>query len=167
MADLQEQARGTATDAIDQGKAMLTRQKEAAAERVEQVAQAVRSGARELTGRDGETGRYVEMAAERLESFGRQLREKDLNGLIADVQDLARRSPAAFFGGSVLAGFMLARFVKSSSTHADESSRGTASAERADAGDQGWSHPKWSAGPEDVSTPSSFTGSNATGGSHG
>ena len=57
MADLQEQARGTATDAIDQGKAMLTRQKEAAAERVEQVAQAVRSGARELTGRAVSFGR--------------------------------------------------------------------------------------------------------------
>lgn len=167
MADIREEARGAAADAVDQGRDMLARQKEAAAERVEQVANAVRSGGRELPGGDGETGRYVEIAAERLESLGRQLREKDLNGLIADVQDMARRSPAVFFGGSVLAGFMLARFMKSSSAHPAESARHAEAADSADAGDQGWSHPKWSAGPEDVSTPSSFTGSNATGGNNG
>jgi len=167
MADIRYEARGTAADAVDQGRGMLARQKESAADRMEQVANAVRSGGRELPGGDGETGRYVEMAADRLESFGRQLREKDINGLIADMQDMARRSPAAFFGGSVLAGFMLARFMKSSSSPADDSTGHAQASDSADAGEQGWSHPKWSASPEDVSTPSSFTGSDVTGGRNG
>jgi len=169
MADSKQQARGLAAEAVEQGKGMLSRQKEAAAEQVDQVAQAVRSTARELGGdeRNG-TGRYVEMAAQRLESFGRQLREKDLNGFIADAQDLARQSPAAFFGGSVLAGFLLARFMKSSSSSPHEDAwQAKTPADSADAGEQGWSHPNWSGSPEEVGAPTtSFTGSNSQGGSH-
>jgi len=169
MADMGQQARASAADAAEHGKSMLSRQKEAAADRVEQVAHAVRSGARELQGSD-EAGRYVEKAAERLESFGRQLREKDLNGLIADAQDMARRSPAAFFGGTVLAGFLLARFMKSTAAdRGGEAWRPRSPADTADAGGEGWSHPQWSSGPEEVGTPTptSFTGSETTGGSHG
>ena len=169
MADSRQPARGLAAEAIEQGKDALSRQKEAAAEQMDQVAQAVRSTARQLgTDERNNTGRYVEIAAERLESFGRQLREKDLNGFLADAQDLARHSPAAFFGGSVLAGFLLARFMKSSSSApSGRAWQAGTPADSADAGDQGWSHPQWSGSPEEVGTPTtSFTGSNPPGGSH-
>lgn len=108
------------------------------------------------------------MAAERLESFGRQLREKDLNGLIAQAQDMARRSPAAFFGGSMLAGFLPARFMKSSASgsEGEPAWQSRPPADRADAGAEGWSHPQGSSGPEKAGAPTSFTSSNASGGSH-
>jgi hypothetical protein len=107
--------------AKEQGKSMAARQKDAAAAQLDSVASAVRDTARRLEGdRSGGAGRYVSMAAERLESFGRQLREKDVDRLIDDAQSFARRSPMAFFGGSVLAGFLLARFLRSSSAgHAE------------------------------------------------
>jgi hypothetical protein len=66
----------------------------------------------------GLAGRYVGYAAERLQSLGRQLRDKDVDALIHDAQDLGRRAPGAFFAGSVVAGFLLARFLKASSERA-------------------------------------------------
>ena len=166
MEDIEQQARGVAAEAVEQGRSMLSRQKEAAAD---QVAQAVRSSADHLQGDAADTGRYVEMAAARLESFGRQLREKDFNALIGDVQQMARHSPAAFFGGSVLAGFLLARFVKSSSSVSSARAwEADSPADSADASDHGWSHPEWTGGPEEVGTPTtSFTGSESSGGRHG
>ncbi len=111
-----DQAAELAGRAKEQGKSIAARQKDAAAAQLDSVASAVRDTARRLEGdRPGGTGRYVSMAAERLESFGRQLREKDVDRLIDDAQSFARRSPMAFFGGSVLAGFLLARFLRSSS----------------------------------------------------
>jgi hypothetical protein len=108
--------------AKEQGKAMAARQKDAAAERVESVAGAVRDTAKRLEGEQpGHMGRYVSMAADRLESFGRQLREKDVDALLEDAQAFARRSPVAFFGGSVLAGFLFARFLKSSAERGEDS----------------------------------------------
>jgi hypothetical protein len=42
------------------------------------------------------------------------LKEKDLNGLMGDVESFARRQPVAFFGAAVAAGFLAVRFLKSS-----------------------------------------------------
>lgn len=114
-----EQAKRTASDMADrakeQGRQMLSGQKEKAAGQMDSVARALRSTADQLSNEDqAQTGRYVGFAAEQLESFGQRLREKDIDGLINDAQNMARRSPTAFFAGSVVAGFLLARFLKSS-----------------------------------------------------
>jgi len=165
--DIGQQARGLAAEAVEQGSSMLSRQKDAAAQRMEQAARAVRSGARELQAADADGGRYVEMAAQRLEDFGRQLREKDLNGLISEAQELARRSPAAFFGASLLAGFLLARFMKSSAAASgDGATQMRPGADGADAGPVDWPHPQWSGAPEEVGAPTSLTTSNASRGDH-
>lgn len=102
--------------ATDQGKSMLARRKDEAARRVESVADALRGTARELdSSQQSGTGRYVDYAAERLQTLGHQLRHKDVDSLIHDAQDLGRRAPGAFFAGSVVTGFLLARFLKASS----------------------------------------------------
>lgn len=101
--------------AKEQGRQMFSGQKEKAVGQMDAVARALRSTADQLSNEDQpQTGRYVGFAAEQLESFGQRLREKDLDGLINDAQNIARRSPVAFFAGSVAAGFLLARFLKSS-----------------------------------------------------
>lgn len=113
--EVRHHAADIAGRAKEQGKTILAQQKEAAAGQVDSVASAFRSTARQLEDENrADVGRYVGFAAERLESIGRQLRDKDVDSLIGDAQDLARRSPVAFFGGSVIAGFLLARFIKSS-----------------------------------------------------
>jgi hypothetical protein len=56
----------------------------------------------------------VERAADQIDSFSRSLREKDVNELLDDAQQLARRQPALFIGGAFVLGLIGARFFKSS-----------------------------------------------------
>jgi hypothetical protein len=119
-ADMASTAKNYAGDmasrAKDKGRSMFEQQKESALGQVGSVAQAIRSTANNLQGEgQDQTARYVQMIADQLESIGGRLRDKDLDTLVQDAQDLARRSPGTFIAGSVVAGFLLARFFKSSS----------------------------------------------------
>lgn len=105
-----------ASRAKDKGRTMFEQQKESALGQVGSVAQAIRSTANNLQGEgQDQTARYVQMIADQLESISGRLRDKDLDTLMQDAQNLARRSPGTFIAGSVVAGFLLARFFKSSS----------------------------------------------------
>ena len=127
--DIKQQAGSLADEAKEQGKAAIERQKDSAAGELGAAAEALRSGANRLQQEHPQAGRFVEYAAERLETFGQQIRSKDLDTLIDDAMQMARRSPAAFFAGSVAAGFLLSRFVKSSSEgRSREESTGRSSA---------------------------------------
>ncbi len=115
-----DEAKQYASDMADiakeKSRTLFQQQKETAVGQVDSVAHAFRSTAQNLQGEgQGQVGRYIEMAADRLESFGGQLRGKDLDTLIDDAQNLARRSPGIFFAGTIAAGFLLSRFLKSSS----------------------------------------------------
>lgn len=104
--------------AKEQGRSMFEEQKDSAARQVDSAAHAFRNTAEQLQGEgQSQTGRYVGMFAEQLESLGGQLRNKNLDSLIRDAEDLGRRSPGVFLAGSVVAGFLLARFLKSSAQH--------------------------------------------------
>lgn len=105
-----------ASRAKDKSRSMFEQQKESALGQVGNVAQAIRSTATNLQGEgQDQTARYVQMIADQLESLGGRLRDKDLDTLVQDAQNLARRAPGTFLVGSVVAGFLLARFFKSSS----------------------------------------------------
>jgi hypothetical protein len=107
--------------AKEQGRSMFEQQKESAAAQADSVAHAFRSTANQLQGEDkSPAGRYINLAADQVESLGRRLREKDLDAIFRDVEDLARRSPGPFFAGSLVAGFLFARFLKSSAQHRHE-----------------------------------------------
>jgi hypothetical protein len=94
----------------------VSRRKDEAAERIAGIASAVREAARSLQqqGPDG-LSRYAESAAQQLERASGYLRERDLRGMLREVEGAARRRPELFLAGSVLVGLALARFLKSSS----------------------------------------------------
>ncbi|MBV8202800.1 MAG: hypothetical protein JOZ15_19460 [Acidobacteria bacterium] len=56
----------------------------------------------------------AERAAQQVERASRYLRRSELRDVVRDVEDLARRRPVAFVGGSLATGLLLARFLKSS-----------------------------------------------------
>lgn len=106
-----------ASKAKEKSRTVFDQQKETAVGQVSTVASAIRSTASQLQGEgQDQVARYVGMLADQLENLGGRLREKDLDTLFNDAQNLARRSPGTFFVGSVAVGFLLARFLKSSST---------------------------------------------------
>jgi hypothetical protein len=117
--EMRQQAAGVADHAKHEGKAAIGRQKDVAAREMDSVAGALHDTAQRMSDSDSAVapaiGRYVGYAAEQLEHFGQQLRGKDIDTLIDDATELGRRSPTALFAGSMVAGFLLARFLKSSS----------------------------------------------------
>lgn len=97
----------------------FSRQKEAAASELSNVANAVRRLRENLGGEQSGTiaqyaADYGDKAAEQLERFSNYIREQDPKQLLNDVQNFGRRRPALLLGGAFLLGFAGARMIKSS-----------------------------------------------------
>ena len=115
MQAAKDTARNIANDTKETAQSMLDEQQKAAASGLGDFAGALRKVAREMgDGRQAPMSRMVESAADGLERFSGSLRQKDLNGLMRDVEGFARRQPVAFFGAALAAGFLAMRFLKSS-----------------------------------------------------
>lgn len=97
----------------------FSRQKEAAASELTNVANAVRRLRENLGGeQSGAIAQYAadygDKAAEQLERLSNYIREQDPKQLLNDVQNFGRRRPALLLGGAFLLGFAGARMIKSS-----------------------------------------------------
>ncbi len=96
------------------------RQKSAGADQLTGIAGAVHAAADELDRQLPGAAGYVHQAASRIENAASGLRDRRLSDLIEDMRQLAHDRPLALFGGAVVAGFALSRFLKSADMrHAD------------------------------------------------
>jgi ABC-type transporter Mla subunit MlaD len=109
------------TDAITQAEQIVERQKEAGANRASEMAKAVHGAADEIGKEMPQAAELVHSAASRLEQSADAVRERNLRDLVGTFGDMGRKEPLALFGGAMVAGFAISRFLKSSST---ESHRG-------------------------------------------
>jgi hypothetical protein len=101
--------------AREQVRSQFADQKERAAGSLESVADALRQAGQGL--RDHEQaalGDYVQGAAEMVERVSDYLSRRDMDQLVREVEDMARRQPGLFVGGAFALGFLAARFLKSS-----------------------------------------------------
>jgi hypothetical protein len=126
------QLAGQATDtagqlvgqAKEQAKPALQGQKERAAVSVGSTAEALRKGSQYLREQDqAAIARYVDEAADRVERFGGYLRGHDLDQLVVDAEQVARRQPGLFLGGAFAFGLLGARLLKSSGQRAQAAAR--------------------------------------------
>jgi uncharacterized protein YaaR (DUF327 family) len=126
--DAKEQAKSLASEAKDQAKDManqarghvetlVDQQSNQAADRLGSLAQALREAGNKLNENQqaGDFGQYAGRAAQQVERLSNYLREGDLRGFVRDTESFARRRPEVFLGGTLVAGLMLARFLKASS----------------------------------------------------
>ena len=106
--------------------ARLTSQRDRGLDVLESVSEAVRTTTQKLreNQHDAIAG-YVDRAADQIDQWSQRLRDKDIQELITDVQQLARRRPAVFIGSAFALGLLAARFLKSSSTGDVGEGRGT------------------------------------------
>jgi hypothetical protein len=109
-----DQASAVWNDTKDSARSVLGDQQKAAASGLGQFAGALRKAAREMGdgGEQAPMSRMIESAADGLERFSGTLRERDLDGLMRDVESFARRQPIVFFGAAIAAGFLATRFMK-------------------------------------------------------
>lgn len=99
------------------------RQKDAGAEKINSVARSVHGVADSVQSELPQMSRSIHNAAAALERASTALRERKVEDLAAGAGDFARRQPMLFFGAAVIAGFAVARFLKSSSQSSNSPDR--------------------------------------------
>jgi hypothetical protein len=99
----------------EEAKNIAERQKDAGADQLQHMADAVHAAAREVEGQlPPAAADYIRKAATRLEQTVGSLKEKSVDDLTKDFSRFASERPALLFGGAMFAGFALSRFLKSS-----------------------------------------------------
>ncbi len=125
-------AKRSASNMIDQAKerasTMAQEQKQSAAQRIGRCGSALRDSARSVEQEDPNIAYFANSAAERIERVADYLRSTDLDGLRHDAEDLARRRPALFMGGMLVAGLIVGSIIKASASAARDEGENISSA---------------------------------------
>jgi hypothetical protein len=99
----------------ERATAQLSTHKDRATDGLGSVSQAVRQSTKHLRdNKQDAIAQYVEKAADQIDRFSTQLKNRDVNELVNEVQRFARRQPALFVGSAFAIGVIGARFLKSS-----------------------------------------------------
>jgi hypothetical protein len=122
--EVSDLAKDAARSARDRAEELAERGKTAGADQMAGFARAIRGAAEDLEEQSPEVATYVRQAADGLEQAASSVRGRSIGEFVDMVDDLARRQPAAFFGSTVLAGFVLSRFVKSRADRSSQPSSG-------------------------------------------
>jgi hypothetical protein len=126
MDQAQHKAGQLADQAKQQATSQLASQKQRATDSLGGVAQALRQTGQQLRQQDqGMIARYADQAAGQIERFSGFLRGKDMNQLIDETEQFARREPTLFLGGAFVLGVLGARFLKSSGEQSQSSGGST------------------------------------------
>jgi hypothetical protein len=91
----------------------LSAEKDRGADSMRRFARAMGNAAGELDQQSPSIARYLQDAAHSVESFSDSIRNRDLRQLTDEATNFAKSQPALFFAGAVVAGFAIARFLKS------------------------------------------------------
>ncbi len=113
-ADVQDESKGAISDVEDQTVEAADEAKVKGVDQMAGVSRAVHGAADELGRELPQAAGYIHSVADRLERASSALRERSVEDLVSTFGSFARRQPAAAFAGSMLAGFALSRFLKSS-----------------------------------------------------
>jgi hypothetical protein len=116
--DLREQATQVKNTVVEAARARarsaFQHQQERAADAADGVASVLHQAAQKFSeGNQGMVADYTNNAANRIDDFAQNLRQRQLDELVGDIEDYARRQPEIFIGGAFALGFVAARFVKS------------------------------------------------------
>lgn len=128
LEDLKGEGKRLADDARERAEGMATEQKMQGATYLKDVGTAVQGMSDTFKEQGHErTASYAEMAGRQLDQVGRGLESKELGEIARDVEEFARQRPALFFGGALMAGFGIARFLKSSARDEHDPARSSKS----------------------------------------
>ena len=115
-AGVREKADDLVEAARRRSRGLLDRQKTAAVEELHSVADVMHDAARRFEEREeGGVAGYVEKAADYVEHVSSTLRERDLEDLLYEAEDVLRRKPAVVLGAAAVVGFALGRFLRAGS----------------------------------------------------
>ena len=115
MADAKAAIQEIAEPLKEKAEEIAEQQKTVGTDRIRTLATAVHGAARELEGEMPRVATSVHDMAQKIEQTASTVRNKNIDELIGDLDLYARQQPGMVFGGAVIAGIVLSRFLKSSS----------------------------------------------------
>lgn len=111
---VQRNVKKVAGQARDQTVKTVETKKHAVADQVDGIAKALHKAADQLgEQQQGNLAHYAHNFADKLDNMVGTLHNKDINTLLRQTRDMARRQPGLFVGGAMIAGFLLIRFLTS------------------------------------------------------
>jgi ElaB/YqjD/DUF883 family membrane-anchored ribosome-binding protein len=121
--EVKRKAEQTAQTVVDQAQQVASTQANVqmnrAAQLLDGVAQSLHQTGQDMRAQQPQIASVADQAAGRVEDASNYLRDKDLNGVIRDAENYARREPLIFVGAAFAVGFIAARFLKASSPGGD------------------------------------------------
>ncbi len=111
--ELKPVAKEVASAATRAAESRIGAGKELAVEKLSTVASALRRTSDQLRTEQSEITDYVASAARSVERLSGYLKTRSPSQLVGDLQSYARREPALFLGGALLAGLLGGRLLKS------------------------------------------------------
>ncbi len=121
--DLMDAAKDVASQTTDKLKQTVDGQKNAGADYVGNLADAMRRAAREFDHDLPVAGAYIRKAASQVEGVSDSIKTGNFNDVVKSAQAFARRQPTTFLALAVFAGFGAVRFLKSSAAPSASSAR--------------------------------------------
>lgn len=113
----QQEAQRVANAVRERGVTLAAERKNSFADQITAVASVLHDSAAQLSEQNqGQVARAADVLSERLNQWADTVRHNDIDQLYQSAKDLARRQPAVFLTGAVATGFLLSRFLKSSSS---------------------------------------------------
>lgn len=112
--DIEDTARAAAGTIADKAEQAASEAKAQGANQIADVSRAIHDAADALGHELPQASQFIHSAAEKLDGASSALGQHSIEELLSGFNGFARRQPAAAFAGSVLAGFALSRFLKSS-----------------------------------------------------
>lgn len=113
--EAQQQAAALSQQAKVEAKSSLRSQKDVVAQELSGAANALRHTSNTLREQDQSLfAQYSNQVADRVERASTYLQDHDVDDLVYEVEDFARRKPELFIGGAFTLGLLAARFLKSS-----------------------------------------------------
>ena len=103
----------SATQFKESAAQLAEQQKKTGVRQLSGIAGAVHAAADQLEQQLPGAANYILDAAERIDHAASDLRNRNLSDIADGVRRLGQERPLALFGGAVLAGFVLTRFLKS------------------------------------------------------
>ena len=118
---IKDEAQNLRAQAADQAREYATAGKDKATGTIKDVSAAMDDAAKSVDERLGEDyGEYARKAASAVATFADKLDGKEVDDMLRDAEAFVRRSPVVAIGLAAVAGFAIARLVKSGLGERDE-----------------------------------------------
>jgi len=114
MAAAKETVQELAEPLKDKALEVAKEQKDVGADHLRMLARAMESASQAVQSDVPQLANYIKNLSGKIDKVSSDIREQELDQLGQTASDFAKRNPALVFGGAMLAGIALTRFLKSS-----------------------------------------------------